>query len=315
MKKEGFFEYIYKNAAEEWRRFENRRNVRLELRINEMWDTAFLCIHIGKKQVFFDLNHLYEQYLAGSSKLDLLHDVLDSWKEGEALLQGIDGQEMDCFDAVKDRLKIHLHAKDFASRRQGFYRECYREFTAFFYVGYEDPEQYGMDLPVLQSHFCKWGVTGEDVLQAALDNQQKDGVLLVPLHEAAGEIRHLERYNFFYEIPTGQDVQAVSGFLLTTGSREYGASLILNPKVLRRIREIIGRNFFILPSSVHETMIVPDQEWSSPEFSDMIREINKAEISGNERLCDHAFYYSAQKDFILSITEYSAIREAKAICH
>ena len=58
----------------------------------------------------------------------------------------------------------------------------------------------------------------------------------------------------------------------------------------------MGENYFVLPSSIHEVIIVPES--ASPGYSDlneMIREINQTQVAEEEVLGDHAYYYDCAK--------------------
>ena len=59
-------------------------------------------------------------------------------------------------------------------------------------------------------------------------------------------------------------------------------------------------DFFILPSSVHEVILLPTKTKDAMgELSAMVKEINAAEIAREDILSDHAYYYSGKKDRII----------------
>ena len=59
----------------------------------------------------------------------------------------------------------------------------------------------------------------------------------------------------------------------------------------------IKRDFFILPSSVHEVLLVPASEGLKKEdLTEMVREINKTEVSPNEVLSDIVYVYDHSAD-------------------
>ena len=62
-----------------------------------------------------------------------------------------------------------------------------------------------------------------------------------------------------------------------------------------RIAEKIGTSYYILPSSVHETIIVPASitESSSLEnLAEMVIEINGTQVAPDEVLSDHVYRYN-----------------------
>ena len=70
-----------------------------------------------------------------------------------------------------------------------------------------------------------------------------------------------------------------------------GAAGILNRQVLEQFAEEHNvKKLIILPSSVHECILVPchDDEIHFADFDDMVRSVNKAEVSDDEVLLNRA---------------------------
>ena len=65
------------------------------------------------------------------------------------------------------------------------------------------------------------------------------------------------------------------------------------PDLLERISNELRDDFYILPSSIHEVIILPRRYSPAPEELDqMIVEINETQVAVDEILSDHAYYYS-----------------------
>ena len=93
-------------------------------------------------------------------------------------------------------------------------------------------------------------------------------------------------------------------YVLTNSIRSFGAACMAYPNVLAQIGALVGENYYILPSSVHEVMIVPQSKSVEPkELNEMICEINETQVEEEEVLGNHAYYY--EKDTgRLSMEEY-----------
>ncbi len=75
-------------------------------------------------------------------------------------------------------------------------------------------------------------------------------------------------------------------------NRFYGAAAILCPSVLKTLSERIGGDMMILPSSVHETLVMPLKDPDMVgEFASMVREINSSTVDPAEQLSDNVFTY------------------------
>ena len=72
-------------------------------------------------------------------------------------------------------------------------------------------------------------------------------------------------------------------------SRNHGAAAILCRDVKKKLAEILGDPFIVLPSSVHEVLCLACTEENADSImslSDMVREINEAVIDPMEQLSD-----------------------------
>lgn len=84
--------------------------------------------------------------------------------------------------------------------------------------------------------------------------------------------------------------------IVTNESGVNGASVLLYQDVIHDIAEKYGKNLYVLPSSVHEIIVVPNENSGSlKELSKMVKDINKKHVSEEEILSDNAYYYDREK--------------------
>ncbi len=92
--------------------------------------------------------------------------------------------------------------------------------------------------------------------------------------------------------------------VLTVEDGLLGASAFYYPGVKERIGEIVGRDYYMLPSSVHEVLVLPDSGSMSPnELAQMVRTINETEVSPQDRLCDNVFRYNLESQLLYVAAE------------
>jgi hypothetical protein len=83
-------------------------------------------------------------------------------------------------------------------------------------------------------------------------------------------------------------------FVLTTEDGFLGASALFYPGVKEQISEAVGGDYFVLPSSIHEVLIIPGEGTMTPkEMAQMVKSINETEVSPKDRLCNRVMRYSA----------------------
>ena len=81
-------------------------------------------------------------------------------------------------------------------------------------------------------------------------------------------------------------------FVLSNTNRIYGARGILREDVLEAFADKYKRSFFVLPTSIHEVLIVFEKEGVTKEYlNEMVHSVNSAEVSRDEQLADEVLYY------------------------
>lgn len=81
-------------------------------------------------------------------------------------------------------------------------------------------------------------------------------------------------------------------YLLSNDTGSNGASVLLYPKILKKIWQELGGSYYLLPSSVHEFLIVPEGELIDPEqLRKTVYEVNRTEIREEEFLSDGIYYF------------------------
>ena len=85
--------------------------------------------------------------------------------------------------------------------------------------------------------------------------------------------------------------------VLCNAQRVYGATCMIYPGVLGTLAEEAGENLYILPSSVHEILILPESEVEDEQYlRDMIREVNGTQVEPEEILSDNLYFYDRLKN-------------------
>jgi hypothetical protein len=79
-----------------------------------------------------------------------------------------------------------------------------------------------------------------------------------------------------------------------------GASCMLYEDVLRKFADSIRSDFYILPSSIHEIILVPYQENMKKEtLEEMVKDVNRTQVAQDEILSDRVYYYSREHNAIM----------------
>lgn len=94
-------------------------------------------------------------------------------------------------------------------------------------------------------------------------------------------------------------------YVLTNTQKVFGASVIVNTDVMDRICDIFPEGFTIIPSSIHEVMIVPGEDHDRyQELGEMVRSVNMTSaVSPEEVLSDRVYTYDRNSKSIHQVDE------------
>lgn len=131
-----------------------------------------------------------------------------------------------------------------------------------------------------------WGISKDQMMKDARENTEKIFPPVMRKIQSVLPIHIIEE-----EIPL---------FVMSNGDYMNGASVILYKDVLRDFAKYMEHDLYILPSSIHEVILLLDDEYvqSSEELREMVRETNRMVVDQEEVLSDHIYHYDREKDEI-----------------
>ena len=79
-------------------------------------------------------------------------------------------------------------------------------------------------------------------------------------------------------------------YIVSTRSSVLGAAAILNKEFIRR--KLGEGKFIMLPSSVHEVLLVKDEGLDISGYTQMVRDVNESTVDPADQLIDKAYYFT-----------------------
>lgn len=80
-------------------------------------------------------------------------------------------------------------------------------------------------------------------------------------------------------------------YVLTNEWKLKGASALLYPELIEDIAQEENSDLIVIPSSIHEILIVEASGMDKDGISQMVQEVNSQQVDEQERLSDHAYFY------------------------
>lgn len=253
------------------------------------------------------MERFYVDYLEGRDPGDILEDILEIYEEQDEI-KAPDFEFYKEYEKVKARLAVKLVNRE---KNEAMLAEMphkkFLDMAVVFYCLIDSPLSGTAAILIRNVHMKNWGITTEQLYEDALTNAEN----MLP-----GAIRTMEellsRMVLEDEIPVWEwrkekqeDFPKLEGvteerketgeipLLVLTNNRRYlGAACILYRGLLERFAKKIGKNFYILPSSVHEVILLPEDKVNSSEsLIQMVVEVNRSQLAPEEVLSDAVYYY------------------------
>ena len=96
-------------------------------------------------------------------------------------------------------------------------------------------------------------------------------------------------------------------YVLTTESGNLGASALFYPDVQEKAAELMGSGYYVLPSSVHECILVPDTTGhNEKDLCAMVKEANRTVVEPKDVLSDNVYHFDKDSR---QLTKVAADRE------
>ena len=137
------------------------------------------------------------------------------------------------------------------------------------------------------------GIHEDELFRMAMDNRRENAPCVIQNLEDV-----IHGLNESLRMKENPEEDGLDSFLdcsvLTSQDGLFGASCILYPEAVKELAAAKGGNFFLLPSSIHEWLVIPDVGIYDG-LEDIVRFVNQNEVGEEEVLSDHVYYYDVQK--------------------
>ena len=245
------------------------------------------------------LDELYREYEADGMKLDeIVDEVYRLILKYEEDMPDVDISVFQNWETIRDDIYPKLvNAEQNKELLEKIPHRNFMDLAVVYYAIARDHarEDIGTVL-IYNGHMEIWGQEEENLYQTAMRNMRADGEADFVTLESV--VKHILR-GITLPDDESKDLRRKNMYILTNHRRRFGAAEILDKKTLRTIADQIGDRFIVLPSSVHEAIVLPPKEEAEyGRLADMVREVNDTQVDVEERLSDHVYVYSRDEEML-----------------
>lgn len=239
------------------------------------------------------LNQYYQKYQEEGNFQQTVGEMMALYEQQAKELQ-LDMSFFTEFAQVKERLYHKLvHYEKNKKMLEDVPHIKWNDLAVVFYYAMEQDVIGRATITIRKEHLAIWKQEEGMLFAIAQENMRRDmPELLVPMKELLEEMTGMELEKQ-YDVPM---------YVLTNKEKIFGASVLLYSEKLQELAEKTGKNLLILPSSVHEVLLMPDEEDREYDFyRQMVAEVNTTQVDPEEVLSYSLYCYDRQKKEIKEI--------------
>ena len=251
------------------------------------------------------LNHYYEDYEDGRTTLtNVVNDVMDHYNRNK-VNRSVDMRQFLNYESVKKGIvyKLVNTAKNKELLEDVPHVEFLDLSVVFQYL--IQNEHFGTaSILIHNAHLKLWDVSVEDLYQVADANTQRlQGYELRSMIDAIRDLLEMDAIGEAADIEYMEEhADNVPMYVLSNKNRVGGASCILYDGLLADFATAIGGSFYVIPSSIHEVLLLPaDNKDEQEEIKAMIKEINDTQVRTEEILSDSLYFFDKEEGQLLRL--------------
>lgn len=247
------------------------------------------------------LNQLFEQYQEGRTLENICREVIRIYEEHKVQTD-FDVSCVTDFSKVQNRICYKLiNANKNETLLANVPHVLLEDLAIIFYILVSNDSEGTGTITIKHDMMEFWDVNTDILYELALVNTQRlfrgtvksvANVMMDILSEQMDVKSAME----YFDMIVGED-DIIPMYVCTNNVKINGAGVILYSGLLQEFADRFASDVFILPSSIHETLLIPVNANMDVEYlRDMVRTVNKTEVSAEEILSDNVYYYNRLTD-------------------
>lgn len=253
------------------------------------------------------LNAAYDAYKEGQSMENILHS-LENTITTHSVMDKVNVDFVSLFETAKDQIFPKLVNKDMNKEfLENVPHYDFGDLAVLFYVKMEHPQIGEGSITVNNQIFEKWGVEDKVIMDAAMENL-KNNTQCKDLFGFIQEINPGMAETLNGDVPVDK-----SPIIISTDDQRFGAAALLNEDIMKALCDRIGGDLVIIPSSIHECLILGDENMPRQELelNSMVQEVNDSVVATEDLLSDHVYHFNGEELMYRELPKFADLQDVK----
>ncbi len=266
------------------------------------------------------LRGYFAEYERGRQISDIMLEIIRQYEESRVHTI----VKLDFFSDYEEVRKRVLYKLVSYDKNEELLKEIphvrYLDLAIVFYCMLMHDEIGSATILIYNKHMELWNASVEDICRAAKENTRRllgcqiEGLEDIMKEMLAGSLReglrqeceaagipypkedHITEFaEYMLRRMTGTE-DRLPMYVLSNKEKMNGAGCLLYGDVLAELADELHQDLFILPSSIHEVILVPTEAQGDHErLTQIVQEVNATQVEADEILADHVYYFSRNR--------------------
>ena len=257
-------------------------------KINEELDA--LCVintdlKIGVSPIVY-INHMYEEYKKDKSLPAVLKAVADTISNTHVDIN----PTLDCENLRENTIFVLVNAEDNKAMLSAVPHKRFLDLAVVFrWLIQRDNEKF-MGTIITNKIAEKYKLTTDELFNIAKKNTRR---IYKPRFENVVDL--VNRLSPDDPIPNDKSVPM---YILSNEIAMEGASYILYDDILNDIKTQLGEDYYVIPSSINEVIIVPCSTIDAEYTKNMLRNVNRNVVAKQEVLSNNVYRFDGELSIV-----------------
>lgn len=242
------------------------------------------------------LNNYYEAYENGQTTIGMvINDVMDVYNKNK-VNRKLDMRYFLNYESIKDRIVLKLiNTEKNRTLLKDVPHKEFLDLSIVFQCLMSDERIGSASIMIHNAHAKLWGVDDRELYKRACENTPK--LLqyeLKNMRDVMGELMCTDKQDekTAHESCMGEACEWLPMYVLSNKRRTDGAACMLYPELIGDFAKALGSDLYIIPSSVHELLLLPAGDKKEIEgLKSIIKEVNETQLLIEEVLSDSLYFY------------------------
>lgn len=314
MNYQGFKDYIVKHVKNYLPEKYQDANVEITaVRKNNNLKLDGLSIRLPEENVCPNIymNSFYEEFKTGRSMEEILEKIAEI-RDIHDVQKNLSVEDFLDFEKMEDNIIFRVvGAKENESRLSDMPHRLENDMAIVYQIMAEKAGDGVATVQITNHMMERLGVDERKLYEVALKNTQREfPATFRPMSEVIKEIMRSDFMGInlntlsddddmkpflealFQEGMEDMQEERLPLFVLSNDRGINGAAALFYPDMKEQIAKQMNGDYFVLPSSIHEVLIVPDNgDADYKELKDMVNEVNQTQVAPDEVLTGEVYSY------------------------